>query len=301
MFKGVDFAILRGRYVKAAMDEIVSFRPDGKTPAEVQTAIDALVAALATFVTKSTTLDLARGELREAADGLHSACTQVYAIMKVRYRTDPGSLSAINRLPTTDRTIGETLARSAAIAALWAQLPNPPGSATAFKAWDTMDTTAFGVQAAAANLKQDGFAAIDQDYQVAQGELHEQTEVLEDFNTAALISGRAQFLPPTSEREVIDAIPTEPAQQAPGQPVISLAESPAPGSVHLEFSALHATSYDVLQKGPGDLEFVVVAADIIETVYDATGLPAGAYEFKVVGKNSVDNGSESAVSPVTVT
>ena len=149
-------------------------------------------------------------------------------------------------------------------------------------------------------LDQTGFAAVDQDYQIAQGDLHEQTEILEEFVTAAMIIGRAQFLPGTPEREVIDAIPTEPAQQPAEQAVILVASSPAAGSIHLVFDAERATQFDVLQKGPGDPDFSVVANDIIVKVYDATGLAAGSYDFKVVGRNSQGPGPESAVSTIVV-
>jgi len=300
MFKTVDFDILQARYVKAAMDEIASYRPEGKTPADVLALIDATVAAQTTLLNKSTALDLARGELQEAMDLLHVACTQVYPIMKVIYRTDPGSLRAINALPVHDRTPRETLARAEAISALWAKLPNPPGSATPFKAWDTMDKAAFDALLVAARTKHTGFAAVDQDFQVEQGNLHEATEVLEDFVTAALIIGRAQFLPGTTEREVIDAIPSEPASQPPEQVVISVATSPAAGAAHLEFDAERATEFDVLQKGPGDPDFVVVGDDIITKTYDATGLAAGSYDFKVIGRNSQGAGPESAVSTIVV-
>jgi len=301
MFKLVDFEVLRGRYVKAAMDEILTYRPEGKTPANVQTLIDNVVTAQTVFVTKSTTLDLARGELQEAIDALHVACTQVYPIMKVVYRTDAGSLQAISRLPVVDRTSRETLARGDAISALWAQLPNPPSSATPFKAWDMMDMAAFNVLVTTGKTKHSGMAAVDQDSQIAQGDLHEKTEILEDFVTAAMIIGRAQFLPGTPEREVIDSIPTEPAQQAPAQAVISVATSPAAGAAHLEYDADRATSFDVLQMGPGDPKFSIVEADSIADVYDATGLAAGNYDFKIVGRNSQGAGPESAVSSVVVT
>jgi hypothetical protein len=300
MFKAVDFEILQGRYVKAAMDEIASFRPEGKTPANVQTLIDAVVTAQSTFLTKSATLDLARGELQEKIDALHVACVQVYPIMKAVYRTDPGSLQAINRLPVADRSQRDTTIRGEAMAALWAQLPNPPGSANPFEAYPGMSLAAFNAILATAKTHQTGFAAVDQDYQVAQGDLHEQAEVLEDFVTTALIIGRAQFLPGTPEREVIDAIPTEPAQQPPDQAVISAATSPAPGTVHLEFDAERATEFDVLEKGPGDPDFTVVADDIIAREYDASGQAAGSYEYKVIGRNSQGPGPESAVSTIAV-
>lgn len=216
MFKGVDFTTSQAQSVKSAMDQIPAYRPEGKTPANAQTLIDAVVTSQATFFNKNTTLDLMRGELQEAIDALHVACTQVYPIMKAVYRMDVGSLQAINRLPVTDRTIRETLVRGKAIKMLWAQLPNPPGSATAFKAWDTLDLAALVALLLTAKTHQNGIAAFDQEQQLAQGDLHEKTETLENFVTTALIIGRAQFLPGTPEREVIDTIPTEPAHSARG-------------------------------------------------------------------------------------
>ncbi len=300
MFKGVDFTILQAQSVKSAMDQLPTYRPEGKTPANAQALIDAVVASQTTFLNKSTTLDLARGELQESIDALHLACTQVYPIMKVVYRTDAGTLQAINRLPVSDRTSRETLARGDAINALWTQLPNPPGSATAFKAWDTMDLVAFVALITTAKTKSNGMAAIDQEQQLAQGDLHDKTEVLEDFVTTAMIIGRAQFLPGTPEREVIDAIPTEPSQPTPGQAEITIATSPAPGLVHLAFVCNNATKFDVLRKAPGAADFSVVATDLVANVYDASVAPAGTYQFKVVGKNSQGSGPESDVADVVV-
>lgn len=300
MFKAVDFEVLQGRYVKAAMDKIATFRPEGKTPAAAQALIDVLTTSQATFNTKSTTLALARGELQEKIDALHVLCTQIYPIMKVVYRTDAGSLRAVNGLPVVDRSQRETIGRGEAVSALWAQLPNPPGSANPFEAWPGMIRTAFDAVLTTAKTNHSGFANVDQDFQVAEGDLHKQTETLEDFTTGAMIIGRAQFVPGTPEREVIDAIPTEPASQPPEQGVISVASSPAAGTVHLEFEAVRATEFDVLQKGAGDLDFVVVADHLIAREYDGTGLAPGSYDFKIVGRNSQGLGPESAVSTVVV-
>ena len=95
-------------------------------------------------------------------------------------------------------------------------------------------------------------------------------------------------------------IPTAPATQSPGQAVITSASSPAAGAVHFDYDAPHGTSWDVFRKGPGDAAFVKVASDVIVKSYDATGLAAGDYEFKVVGRNSKGDGPESAVSTITV-
>ena len=257
MFDIFNFVVLQGRYVKAAMDELPSFRPDEKTPAQAQALIDAANGSRTAFVNAEQTKNLATGELKESADSLHLACIQVYPIMKSRYRTDPGSLSAINKLPVDDRTIVDTIGRGESISILWGKLPFPPGSAAVFKAWDTMDKAAFDALLAVPQQLQNGVAGVGgisgivQDYENAQGDLHVKIDALEDFVGNALIQGRAQFTVGTNAREVIDAIPTEPSQQPPDQAVISAATSPAGGQVHLAFDAPHATSFEILHKGPG--------------------------------------------------
>jgi len=300
MFETFDFELLQLRYVKAAMVKIPSFRPDGKTPADAQTIMDNAATVRATFVTADTTRNLAKGELAEAHDKAHLACIQVYPIMKSRYRNDPGSLSAINKLPVDDKTVPQTITRMEAIKSLWGLLPNPPGSATAFKAWDTMDQAAFDALLAPLKTQAEGIVPVDDDYELAQGNLHGAINAMEDFVTASLIQGRAQFPDGTTEREVIDAIPMEPAQQPPDQAVISAATSPAAGAVHLAFSAPGGTTFDVLHKGPGDADFTIVANDTIEREYDATGLAAGSHDYKVIPRNSRGPGPESAVSTIVV-
>ena len=97
---------------------------------------------------------------------------------------------------------------------------------------------------------------------------------------------------------MIDAIPTDPPSHKPDQPVISVSTSPGAGKVHLEFDANHATSFDVLQKAPGETDFTKVVDDGLAKTYDATGLTAGAYQYEVVGRNSL--GSSDPSDPVTV-
>lgn len=43
-----------------------------------------------------------------------------------------------------------------------------------------------------------------------------------------------------------------------------------------------------------------VANDVIVKTYDATGLAAGAYDFKVIGRNSKGDDPASPVSTVNV-
>ncbi len=295
-----DFHYLQLRYIREAMNDYSTFRPDDFTVAQVDALLLSAKNVRTAYENTRTEFDLAMGGRNGAQTALHDACVQVYPIMKSRFRKDPVSSEVIGKLPVDDKTPADTLKRGQAISLLWGKLPNPPGSATPFKAWDTMDNAAFAALVTALDTKLETFTDETDDFQEAQGNLHLKDAEMTDFITAALTQGRNQFSVGTAEREVIDAIPTTPASQAPGQAVISAATSPGAGAAHLEYSAPHGTSYDVLRKGPGDAGFATVASDTIETAYDASGLAAGAHQFKVVGRNSRGTGPESAVSTVNV-
>ena len=300
MLEDYDFHILQLRYIREAMNDFANYRPDDLTVALVDTFIAGAKTTRTDFLSAKTDFDLAMGGRNSAHANLHDACVSVYGIMKTRFRKDVVSSEVISKLPTVDKTPAETARRGQSISVLWGKLPNPPGSATAFKAWDTMDKTAFDLLVTALDTKLDTFTNETDDYEEAQGNLHKKDAEMTDFISAALAQGRHQFAEGTPQREVIDHIPTTPAQQAPAKAVIAVATSPAAGEAHLEFSANHATSYDVLHKGPADADFAVVADDIIQTVYNATGLAAGAHEYKVLGRNSRGTGPESDVSVVNV-
>ena len=312
MFEKYTFETLRLRYIKGAMDAIAQYRPDGKTPAEVQAMVTTATSPTGprgVYESANATLQLAQGEYDEDIAELHGACVQVYPIMKSRYRLDPGSLSAINSLTTQDETGTATLTRGKGMSTLWGKLPNPPGSLTPFVAWAGMDKAAFdvfitaiegvvGPPAVEGTLA--AKASAESAFQVAEGALHTAENNMEDFATNALIQGRGQFPEGTANREVIDAIPTAPATQPPGQAVITNASSPGAGAAHFEYDAPHSTSWDVFRKGPADAAFVKVGNDVIVKFYDATGLAAGAYEFKVIGRNSKGDGPASAVTTINV-
>lgn len=282
------------------MNNFANYRPDDWTVAALDTFIAGAKATRTTFLDSKTDLDLAMGGRNAASNTAHDACVAVLGILKTRFRNDPVSTEVIAKLPVDDRNPAETLRRGQSISSLWGKLPNPPGSATPFKAWDTMDKTAFDALITALDQKLDTFTNENDDYEEAQGNLHKKDGEMADYITASLAQGRHQFPVGTPQREVIDHIPTDPAQQSTAKAVITAATSPGAGQARLVFSALHATSYDVLHKGPGDAAFTVVADDIIVTTYNATGLVAGVHEYKVVGRNSRGSGPESNVSVVTV-
>ena len=282
------------------MKNFADYRPDDLTVALVDAIITGARTTRTAFLDAKTEFDLAMGGRNSAHANLHDACVSVYGIMKTRFRKDMVSSEVISKLPTVDRSPAETLLRAQAISILWGKLPNPPGSATPFKAWDTMDKAAFDLLLTALETKLDTFTNETDDYEEAQANLHKKDGELVDFISAALAQGRHQFAEGTPQREVIDHIPTTPSTQAPAKAIITAAASPAAGAAHLAGEANHATSYDWFRKGPGDADYVLVAEDIIVKTLDQTGLPPGAYDFKLVGRNSRGDGPASEVSTVNV-
>jgi hypothetical protein len=302
MFGEFDFHLLQVQYLKGAMDQLPAFQPQGLTPAQVQAQYEAGTAVRVDFQAKAATRNLSRGDMLVKQADAHRAATGIYGVMKVRYRKEPRALEAIAKLPTKDQTVAETIIRVEAMSSLWGQLPNDPFTdpPAPFVAWGEMTKAAFDAKLAALKEAQSAFVRADESYEMAQGDLHAKDEELADLATACLAEGRAQFPAGTPEREVLDSIPTEPATQLPAQAALTLAQSPAPGQVHLEYSAAHATSYDVLHKGPGETEFTIAADDVIETAYNAAELPAGEHEYKVIGQNSRGSGEEGEVAGVRV-
>lgn len=297
-----DFHLLQLQYLTAAMGQLPTFAPLAMTGAQMQTEYDNGNTVRTEYLTKRAALSLARGELHEKQEDAHQVAVGVYGVMKTRYRKDPGSLEAINSLPVKDQTVEETRQRLAAMKALWAQLPNDPYSSPAgpFVAWVGMDQAAFDTKLTTLTTVRGAFVTADENFEMAEGNLHAKDAHLAEIVVAALEEGRSQFIVGTPQREVIDSIPNTPAAQEPNQAEITGATSPAAGQVQFQYSAPHGTSYDVLHKGPGDTEFTTVADDVIVTTYAVTGLVAGTHEYKVIGQNSRGNGLESAVASINV-
>ena len=112
-----------------------------------------------------------------------------------------------------------------------------------------MTITVFETALEEIRTRRAAFPDTDQDFQKAEAQLHTQQALLEDFATAALEQGRAQF-PSGEEREILDAVPDAPATHIPGKGEITLRSSPGAGAVKLKFDAAHATRFDVLHAEP---------------------------------------------------
>ena len=294
----------RLRYIKNAITIIATYRPDGKDAAYVQTLIAGMDTKNSTFVGTDQTLALARGEFHERVAEGHKLCVKIYPIMKSRYREDEGSLAAINRLPTEDKTPDETKSRMEDMSVLWTKLPllpNPPGPDAAFLPWPGMTQVVFEAARVAIGTEEGLVSNALAPYELAQGELNKAIGGADVFGTQATIQGRAQFDPGTPERDVIDRIPTTPAAQAPSKAVITAVSSPAAGQIEVAYDALHGTSWDVLVKAPGATDYVVAVNDTIEQTATITGLAAGTYSVEVRGRNSRGDGPVSDPHSVAVT
>jgi len=301
-----DFAVVQLRYIKAAMDLIPNFRPDGKSPAMVQAVIDGTLSVREVYVTTLNALTGARATRRTSIETLHDWCVAFTAQGASRFRKDKAIKERFERLPVQDKTFQETMVRADAIVALWSGLPlvsQPSGPAAAFTfgmGTDDVTLAEFTALRAAARAADEAIPVTDQTYQSAEATMHLTLADMEDFATAALSQGRSQFPEGSPQREIIEAVPESPSQSAPGKAVISSALVTTPGTVHLVYSAPGATTYDVLHRLAGETTWVPLAEDIIEKEFDATGLAAGVHEFAVLPHNSRGNGEQSDTAQVTV-
>lgn len=304
MTESFEFHYLQTRYIKAATDKIASYRPDGLDPAGVAAKLTAADLVRTADTDSETAYELAHGGLSVTSKLSHDWAISIRARMKTRYRADQKSLATIEEIPTGDETDKDRLQRCRKSRSVWASLPNDPKTGLPFVAQrgaEMMNLAQFTTLLTSFETQWGANIDAATAYEKAHGEYVDMDEALGEFATAALEEGRTTYAPGTPERAIIDDVPIEPGTQAPSQAVIALATSPGAGQVHLDYSANHATSYDVLQKAPGATDFVLVADDRIEKTYDATGLTAGSYDYKVIGQNvSKGNGPESAVSTVVV-
>jgi hypothetical protein len=301
-----DFAVTQTRYVKAAMNQITTFRPDAKVPADVETMLTDAGLVRGTYVTKNTTLGTARAVRRDTIAILHDSCVDFATQAGSAFRKNRVIKEQIDRLPVDDKTFQETITRADETLALWSTLPDVPhaGSGDApftyMEGNDPIDIDLFGSRKDAAKAADDDIPVKDQDFQKAEALLHAKENELEDFVTAAIRQGTQQFDPGTPEREIIDAIPTTPPQHAPGSCEITSAEPAGAGTVHMVFECEFATGFDVFDLAPGATDPVQVKDDEIGTEFDVTGLAPGVHTLTARGVNARGRGPMSVAVTVTV-
>ncbi len=299
-----DFAVLQVRYVKAAADQIVGFLPDGLNGTQIGTMLTGAATVRDSYVNAFTSISAARADRRLAIETLHDYCVDFAAQARSRYRKSPDIVERLERLPIQDKTFQETLARATAIIALWNTLPpvgTPPAAFKFGHATEDVSLADFSAIFDAAQVADSGLPAIDQVFQKQEGTLRLKLEELGDFAVAALEQGRSRYDEGTIERDLIETIPTEPAQQPPAQAVMTSAAQTAPGNVHLTYEADGGTSFDILQKttgAPGD--YSIIGDDLIDRELNVTGLAPGSYDFVVIAHNARGSGPSSEPSTVVV-
>ena len=301
MFEMFNFSLTQLRRVKSVMDDFPAFRPDDLTPDAVELMITDAETVLGTAQGGWTDLNLARGVRDNAAKIGHDTSVDVYAVMKRRFRKDAASLDAINHLPVGDDTVDEILSRMELTAKLWGKLPNPPGSATPFKAWATMGKTEYELLKEALFTALDDEKEKDEEWDKVNGAMKAKGTEIDDFVTTALVQGRSQFEEGTEERAAVDGIPTGPETPLPSQAEVTLDAPPGPGTMALGFASDHATTIRLFRRLIGEPDFPEVEIDLAPGAYQKTGLPPGNYEVKIAGENSRGIGPESEPISVTVT
>ncbi len=299
MLEMYDFTVTQTRYVKAAMDQIPSYRPDGLTPAAVAALTPNPDPIRGDYITKKDAAGTARDSRNNGATAVHDVGVDFLAQAGSIYRKNTVVREQLGRILLQDQTFSQCMTRGDQSSAIWGTLPqvgSPPAAFVVLREGlpvtkanlDTMLTTARAADVALPGL--------DQAFQKAEAELHKHHHDLEDFVTAALVQGRSNYSEGTPEREIIDAIPTAPAQSAPDQAVITLAEITGSGEARVEYDAPRATSYDVFVQRPNDADFVLEAEDRIEKFLNLTNVTTGITRVKVVGRNSRGTGPESDVA-----
>ena len=289
-------------FIKSAMDAVAAYRPLNKTPAQVQAMLDEREVARAAHVAADSGLEMGQSGVRSALVEARREALRAYALMKSIYADDGDHLAVIVRIPKKNWSAKHLLLRMEKTVAAWEELPNPPGSVTPFQSND-VSLDDFKDLREALLTKFTACVGCQRDFDKAKAASGRVDKAQRRFIARALAIGRAQFLPGTDERGIIDGIPTEPSAQPPGEVNFQTAESHAPGEVTLQFEADHATAFRVEHAGPGDAAFTTVATvpgPDNQGSYAATGLPAGLHQYRVHGANSRGEGPGSPVQSIEV-
>jgi hypothetical protein len=307
MLEEFDFEMDRINTIIGIMGEIPIFKPDDLDQAAVIAIRDAALAVRNTkYIPAEQTRNLTAAQATGAVKTLHEACVSVYSTMKLRYR-DTTSLEAIERLPVGDNSSPTTDKRARAIVNLWKQLPLPPNAPVQpgplphfYIPYDGMSVAVFEALITAKDTAEETSDAAVTAWELAEGELHEQSAKLRDFTVAAGAYGRAQFPNPASwERDLIDTIPTDPPVAAPGTCTITQASSDNAGEARIKATCERAVKYDVEKSTEPDVwEPLVTDAPLSLVV--VTGLAPGNTKFRMRGKNSVGTSEWSEPAEITV-
>jgi hypothetical protein len=307
MLTPFDSVVTQLRYIKAAMDQIPSFRPDGMTPGQMLALAESAGPVRGLFLEANSAMDLARASRHVVFEALHVACMGFSAQAGSAFRNDALVMVCLERLPTNDRTFPERLERAEAVLAQWAQLPEvgtPPVEFSVRQGEESLTLAGMALLHAEASAADAVIPVASQELQLQRARLNGKLKEMKDAVKAALKVGRSQFPKGRPEREIIDAVPTAAPQKKPGEALIKSAVNAAPGMVRLDFICEGATSFDVLMKPPGGAGFTLVAEGVTGSHYEVAGLepsvPPGRYGFTVRGRNSRGAGKMSTAESLGV-
>ena len=316
MLVELDFAVTQMAYVKAAMDQIAAFRPDGETPALVLARLNSATPVRSAYVTQKEAVGAARALRHATIDAVHDGAVDFAAQGRSRFRKNPQLAERFAALPVQDQTFQETLVRADTSVALWGHLPlvgTPPAAFTVGQGTGALPLAGFTALLAAARAADGAMPAADEAAQAAEADVHVKLAEFGDFVTAALEQGRSQFAAGSPEREIIDAVPLvnstggggsppppPPPPVAPAAAVLGGVTVGNDGLARLSgLSAVGAVSFTVELQGPGEAAFSAVATGQTSG-FDFATLPAGDYLVRIFGVNAVGPGPASAALPFTI-
>ena len=307
MLESFDFELGRTGSFLAAMNQIATFRPDGRTPVMVGTMYGAADGVRTAYIGANVSATQTSGAVDVAWAEVHDASVRVTGAMRSLYRKDAASLRMIDSLPTQDQSREEIKKRADLLSATWAKLPLPPppypvppGPGPHYvEPYAGMTMLVYLGLVASARSLESTVPIVVSEFEKQEGLLHEEEVILRDFNVAARSQGLAQFTEGW-EREVIEAIPTEPPSLPPSKGEIASVEAPGGPLIQVRVTSARASKFRLEGKGPGALVFSVLV-ESWPTVRIPCTLPAvGAWTLRVRGENAKGEGEWSDEFEVTV-
>lgn len=301
MLEMYDFTVVQVRYIKAAMDQIASFHPDGLTTSAVAALTPNPDPIRANYITKKDAAGTARDARNNGATGVHDVCIDFLAQATSVYRKNPAVSEQLGRVMRDDKTFSQCMTRGDQSSAVWANLPQVGSPLAAFvvlRDGSNVSKATFDGLITTARAADVALPGLDQAFQKAEADLHVKHHDLDDFVSAALMQGRSAYSEGTGEREIIDAIPTVPFTHVPDKAVITSMTFVGGGLV-VAFDAPHATTFRLLGKTPGQPDYSVLVDDTVEKSFTLSVDSHGDWFFKAIGINSRGEGPESDEASVS--
>src|SRR4051812_29686264 len=104
MLEMYDFSVTQVRYIKAAMDQVPSFRPDGLSTTDVAAMTPNPDPTRGNYITKQTAAGVARDARNNGATSVHDVGTDFLAQARSVYRKNPSVQEQLDRIMTKDQT-----------------------------------------------------------------------------------------------------------------------------------------------------------------------------------------------------